>query len=91
MLCRTVEEEGIYIDVGDLILEWYPPKFGCRTAPAFEDGSLRNVDTGDATIVDVELRSVSDGDVSSIGKLDATEERLVGEGRDNVYCACRLA
>ena len=86
MLCRTVEEEGIYIDVGDLILEWYPPKFGRQTVPDFEDGGLGNGDPDGATIIDVDLRSVAYGDISGIGKLAATKERLVGEGRNNVYC-----
>ena len=83
---RTVEEEGICIDFGDLILEWHPPKFVCRKAPAFEDGGLVNGDPGGAAIIDVELRSFTDGDLSGIGKLAATEEILVGKGRDDVYC-----
>ena len=52
---RTVEEEGICIDVGDLILEWYPPNFGRWTVPAFEDGVLGNSDPGGVAIVDVDL------------------------------------
>ena len=91
MLRRTIEEEGICIDVGDLILEWYPPKFGRWIVPDFEDGGLRNDDTGGAASVYVDLCSVKDGDVSGIVKFAVTEEILVGEGRDDVYCACRLA
>ena len=87
---RTIEEEGICIDDGDVILEWYPPKFGRRTAPAFEDGGLINGDPGGAAIIDAYIRSVADGDVSGIGKLAVTEERLVVEGQDDVCCACRL-
>ena len=75
----------------NLILEWYPPNFGRRTAPAFKDGSLGNGDPGGPAIIDVDLRSVADGDVSGIVKLAATEERLVVEGRYDVNCACRLA
>ena len=37
------------------------------------------------------FRSVADEDISVIGILAATEERLVGEGKDDVYCACRLS
>ena len=88
---RTIEEEGICIDVGDLILDWYPPKFGRWIAPDFEDSGLGNGDPGGVAIIDVDLCSVADGDVSGIRKLSATEEILMGEGRDDVYCACHLA
>ena len=87
----TIEEEVICIDVGDLILEWYPPKFVRWTALAFEYGSLLNGDPGGAAIVDVDLCSVADGGVYSIVKLAATKERFVGEVWDDVYCAFRLA
>ena len=63
---QNIEEESIYIDVGDMILEWYPPKFGRWKAPDFEDGGLRNGDPGGAAIIDVELCSIADGDVSGI-------------------------
>ena len=66
-------------------------KVGLQTAPAFEDGGLVNGDPGGAAIVDVDLRSVVDGDLSGIGKLAATDDRLVGEARYDVYCVCRLA
>ena len=90
-LRRTVEEKGIRIYVGDLILEWCHPKFDLWTVPYFEDGSLGNGDPGGAAIVYFYLRSVADGDVPGIGKLAATEEILADERRYDVYYAYRLA
>ena len=86
----TIEEEGICVDVGDLIFERYPPNFVRWTAPDFKDSRIGDGDPDGAAIVDVDLYSVADGEVFGIRKLAATEEILVGEGWDDVYCACRL-
>ena len=44
--CWSIEEEGISIGVGYLVLEGYSPKFGHWTAPSFEDCFFRNGDVG---------------------------------------------
>ena len=73
----------------NLILEWYPPNFGRRTAPAFKDGSLGNGDPGSSAMLDVDLRSIADGDVSGIVKLADNEDRLMG--RAGTMCTMRAA
>ena len=75
--CWSIKEDGISIGVGYRVLEDYYPKFGCWTAPSFEDTFLRNSDVGCFFIVDIYFVTVANGNVSSVGKLASTEKGLV--------------
>ena len=73
LFCGTIREEGIRIDVCDLVLKWYPPKFKTWRAPAFEDGGFGNCDLDGLAVVDGDLVAVAYGNISEISKLAATE------------------
>jgi hypothetical protein len=83
----AIKEERMLVEVGDICLEGDAPKILMGTPPASQDCLFRDGDLGCATIVDVDLVAVTDGNIACLCKFSTTEEGIALQGRNNVHGA----
>ena len=74
----TIKEKRIGVDICDVGLEGGAPELGLGASPSFEDCRLRHSEFCGAAVKDIELVTVTDGDVPCFGEFAATKEGLVG-------------
>ena len=74
--------------VGDVLLERDAPEALVGAKPTLQDGLFGDNDPGGSAIVDVHFVPVADGDVASLGKLTAAEQRVARKGGNNIHRAC---
>ena len=82
----AIKDECVRVLVGDVGLKWDAPEFCFGASPPFDNRRFGHCGFDGASVVDVDLVAVADGDVACFSKLSSAEEGLVGQGRYYVNC-----